>query len=97
MKRKEKLFIISNDKIYNKHYLNHNDLNSIALSFNKYFDLKIICRYTKNKYAFRAEKNIKFLNFFSLRNILKINKDLENSKLLFISITPFNFFFFLFL
>jgi hypothetical protein len=96
MKRKEKLFIISNDKIYNKHYLNHNDLNSIALSFNKYFDLKIICRYTKNKYAFRAEKNIKFLNFFSLRNILKINKDLKNSKLLFISITPFNFFFFCF-
>lgn len=27
MKSKEKLFIVSNDKIYNNHYLNHNDLN----------------------------------------------------------------------
>ena len=96
MKSKEKLFIVSNDKIYNNYYLNHNDLNSIALSFNKYFFLKIICRYTKNKYIFRAEKSLKFLNFYSLRNLLKINKELEKSKLLFISITPFNFFFFCF-
>ena len=96
MKSKEKLFIVSNDKIYNNHYLNHNDLNSIALSFNKYFNLKIICRYTKKKNIFRAEINLKFLNFYSLRNLLKISKELENSKLLFISITPFNFFFFCF-
>lgn len=96
MKSKEKLFIVSNDKIYNNYYLNHNDLNSIALSFNKHFDLKIICRHTKNKYTFRADKSLKFLNFFSLRNLLKINKELKNSKLLFISITPFNFFFFCF-
>ena len=96
MKRKEKLFIVSNDKIYSNHYLNHNDLNSIALSFNQYFDLEIICRYTKNKYTFCAAKNIKFLNFFSLSNLFKIYKELENSKLLFISITPFNFFFFCF-
>jgi hypothetical protein len=85
MKSKEKLFIISNDKIYNNHYLNHNDLNSIALSFNKDFYLKIICRYTKNKYAFRAEKSLKFLNFYSLKNLLNIKKELENSKLLFSS------------
>ena len=29
MKSKEKLFIISNDKIYNNHYLNHNGLNLV--------------------------------------------------------------------
>ena len=96
MKSKERLFIVSNDKIYNNHYLNHNDLNSIALSFNKDFYLKIICRYTINKYTFLAEKSLKFLNFYSLKNLLKINKELENSKLLFISITPFIFFFFCF-
>jgi hypothetical protein len=31
MKSKEKLFIVSNDKIYNNHYLNHNDLNLVFL------------------------------------------------------------------
>ncbi len=96
MRSKEKLFIVSNDKIYNNHYLNHNDLNSIALSFNQYFDLKIICRYTKKKFTFRANKKLKFVNLFSLRNLFKIRKEIKNSKILFISITPFNFFFFLF-
>ena len=29
MNSKEKLFIVSNDKIYNNHYLNRNDLNLV--------------------------------------------------------------------
>jgi hypothetical protein len=36
IKSKEKLLIVSNDKIYNNHYLNHNDLNLVFYNQNRH-------------------------------------------------------------
>jgi glycosyltransferase involved in cell wall biosynthesis len=92
------LYIISNDKFYIERYLNHNDLGSIINSFEKHFNVNIIARTTIHKLKFLIlNKKIIFHNFFLIKTINNIKLSDENAKFLFISLTPFNLFVFLFL
>lgn len=92
------LHIISNDKFYKNKYSNHNDLITIINSFTKYYNINIIARKSKFRLKFlTVVNNVKFLNFFSIQTIKNFNLSNKKDKFLFISITPFNFFVFLFL
>jgi len=92
------LYIISNDKFYKNKYSNHNDLASILEAFEKNYNIKIIARSTKVKLKFLTiKKKIKFLNFFSIKALDHIKTLNKESKFLFISLSPFNTFVFLFL
>ena len=91
------LYIISNDKFYNNKYSNHNDLGTIINSFIKHYNVTIIARKTAFKYKFLTIiDKVKFLNFYSIQAIKTLQYNKKN-KFLFISLTPFNFFVFLFL
>ena len=92
------LYIITNDKFYNKKYSNHNDLSTIINSFIKYYNINIVARKTTNRFKFSTIiKKVKFLNFFSNQTIKIIKTNNKKDKFLFISLTPFNFIVFLFL
>jgi hypothetical protein len=91
------LNIISNDKFYSNKYSNHNDLGTIINSFIKHYNINIIARKTEVKFKFLTIiDKVKFLNFYSIKAI-KILQHNKKDKFLFISLTPFNFFVFLFL
>tara|TARA_B100001057_G_scaffold431021_1_gene458170 strand:- start:4705 stop:5706 length:1002 start_codon:yes stop_codon:yes gene_type:complete len=83
------LFVITNDSIdKKKNYLftNSSDLENILGAFQKK-TIFILCRKFKTKKNFKIKKNkIKIINFFKFLRDAK-----ENDKILFISITPFNF------
>ena len=94
--KKDKISVFSNDNFYYKnqilHYQNKNTFTLIDLLGDK-FKVNLISR--KNKFKTVSKKkflNLHHENFFSLIKRI-INK--ENCKFLFISITPFNFFYFL--
>ena len=92
------LYIISNDKLYKNKYSNHNDLASILQAFEKKYNIKIIARNTKVKFKFLTiQKKITFYNFFSVKTLNHIKTSNKETKFLFISLTPFNVFVFLFL
>jgi glycosyltransferase involved in cell wall biosynthesis len=91
------LYIISNDKFYSNKYSNHNDLGTIINSFIKHYNVNIIARKSVFKFKFLTIiDKVKFLNFYSIQTI-KILQNNKKNKFLFISLTPFNFFVFLFL
>ena len=83
------LFVITNDSVdKKKNYLftNSSDLENILGAFQKKA-IFILCRKFKTKKNFKLKKNkIKIINFLKLLSDAK-----ENDKILFISITPFNF------
>ena len=98
MKNLQNLCIISNDKFYKKKYTNHNDLDSIVEAFDRKYNIHIIGRNTKNKLKFLTiKKKITFLDFFSIKTLKYIKALDKKTKFLFISLTPFNVFVFLFL
>ena len=98
MKNFQNLCIISNDKFYKKKYTNHNDLDSIVEAFDRKYNIHIIGRNTKNKLKFLTiKKKITFLDFFSIKTHKYIKALDKKTKFLFISLTPFNVFVFLFL
>lgn len=92
------LYIISNDKFYENKYTNHNDLASILQAFEKKYNIKIIARTTKVKFKFLTIQNkINFYNFFSIKTLNHLKSLNKETKFLFISLTPFSLFVFLFL
>jgi glycosyltransferase involved in cell wall biosynthesis len=98
MKNFQNLCIISNDKFYKKKYTNHNDLDLIVEAFDRKYNIQIIGRNTKNKLKFLTiKKKITFLDFFSIKTLKYIKALDKKTKFLFISLTPFNVFVFLFL
>ena len=98
MKTLKDLYIISNDKFYKNKYSNHNDLASILEAFEEKYNITVIARNTHVKFNFLTiKKKIKFLNFFSIKTIKRIKILDKKTKFLFISLTPFNTFVFIFL
>tara|TARA_B100001057_G_C22851329_1_gene951101 strand:+ start:2294 stop:3319 length:1026 start_codon:yes stop_codon:yes gene_type:complete len=99
---KNTLLIISNDKIYNNkyYYTSSNDLNLVLGSFKKKIKTYLLGRNSKNVLKFRLSSisKINKINFLHYSFLFK-NKKLKSeiSKILMISITPFNFTIFLFL
>ena len=92
----QKLFIISNESIYennNKYFCDNIDLKSTPEGLNKNFEVNLIARKSKAERAFNINlKNIKiFSSIFSfISSILNSTKN-KNSKYLIISISPYTF------
>ena len=87
------VFIVSNDKFFlNKKNIYNSNKNTFTIvnCFNKFKKIYLIARESKKKLSFKDKiGNIKLLNFWSvLKNLKKIYK----SKILVISLTPYNFF-----
>ena len=89
----EKVFIVSNDKFYlsNNGFFNSNkNTYTIINSISRFCKVYLIARKTKLKKKFYMNlNNVSFLGIQKLFN--KTNK-IQNSKVLIISLTPFNFF-----
>ena len=83
------LFVISNDSLDKKRsyfFTNSSDLENILRAFSKK-KIFILCRKFKTKKNYKLRKSkIKLINFVEFLKNAK-----ENDKILFISITPFNF------
>lgn len=98
----KELYIIINDKLYNKnkvYYCENKDIQSILNYFTKYYNLTVFSRHTQYLNPFRLY-NVN--NFFNLRlvKVLSIinfffSQKKNKKKILIISVTPFNFFLFL--
>ena len=93
---KKKLFIISNESIYNHNgnFLCDNlDLKSIPEELNKNFEVHLIGRKSKKMRTLKIDiKNIKLIsNIFSLLKILFQSTKEDRKKYLLISISPFTF------
>jgi len=92
----QKLFIISNESIYennNEYFCDNIDLKSTPEGLNKNFEVNLIARKSKAERAFNINlKNIKiFSSIFSfISSILNSTKN-KNSKYLIISISPYTF------
>ena len=92
----QKLFIISNESIYennNKYFCDNIDLKSTPEGLNTNFEVNVIARKSKAERAFNINlKNIKiFSSIFSfIFTILSSTKN-KNSKYLIISISPYTF------
>ena len=87
----KKIYLFSNDKIWisNKKYTSNNDLDNIITCLNEKYDVNLVCRKSVRELNFQL--NDKF-NFCQLKDI-----DERNINILLISITPFNFFSFIYL
>ena len=94
----KKVFIVSNDKFYinNSSFYNSNkNTYTIINSISRFCKVYLIARKTKFRLKFYMKlNNVSFLGIKKLLN--KIN-EIRNSKVLIISLTPFNFFIFLIL
>ena len=92
----QKLFIISNESIYennNEYFCDNIDLKSTPEGLDKNFEVNLIARKSKAERAFNINlKNIKiFSSIFSfISSILSSTKN-KNSKYLIISISPYTF------
>ena len=92
----QKLFIISNESIYennNEYFCDNIDLKSTPEGLDKNFEVNLIARKSKAERAFNINlKNIKiFSSIFSfISSILNSTKN-KNSKYLIISISPYTF------
>ena len=87
------IFIVSNDKFFlekNNIYNSNKNTFTIVNCFIKFKKIFLIARKSKKKLSFKDKiGNIKLLNFWSIfKNLKKIFK----SKILVISLTPYNFF-----
>jgi glycosyltransferase involved in cell wall biosynthesis len=90
----KKLYVISNDKVFknnSSYFVYHNDLVSILSCFINFFNVHLVCRFTKKKNKFLIDKKIKIISFFFFKNWISLRKDINKVNFLFISITPFNF------
>ena len=99
---KKTLLILSNDKIYNNknYYTSSNDLDLVLGSFKKKIKTYLLGRNSKNILKFRLSSisKINKINFLHYSFLFKNHKiKSEISKILMISITPFNFIIFFFL
>ena len=90
------IILISNDQIYlekKKLYADFNDIINVIEAIQKNFNILLISKKSKNKKNFllKISNKIKNVNF---RSILYLKRK-KNLKLIMISITPRNFFFFI--
>ncbi len=87
----KKIYLVSNDKIWfaRKRFSSNNDLNNIITCLNKNYHLNLICRKSRKKLDFSLNKKFDYYSFNQV-NKKKIN-------IFLISITPYNFFVFLYL
>ena len=92
----QKLFIISNESIYeqsNKYFCDNIDLKSTPEGLNKNFEINLIARKSKRNRTFQINlKNIKVFNsiFSFINEVIKSAFD-KNSKYLLVSISPYTF------
>jgi glycosyltransferase involved in cell wall biosynthesis len=100
--RKKTLLVISNDKIYHNrgYYTSNNDLELILGSFKKKINTYLLGRNSKSSQKFKISSlskinKISFTDYSFLFRNQKIKSEI--SKILMISITPFNFTIFLIL
>jgi len=92
----QKLFIISNESIYqnnNKYFCDNIDLKSTPEGLNKNFEVNLIARKSTVERAFNIDlKNIKiFSSIFSFIYAILSSTKNKNSKYLIISISPYTF------
>ena len=92
----QKLFIISNESIYennNEYFCDNIDIKSTPEGLNKNFEVNLIARKSKVERAFSIDlKNIKiFSSIFSFIFAILISTKNKNSKYLIISISPYTF------
>ena len=92
----QKLFIISNESIYennNEYFCDNIDLKSTPEGLNKNFEVNLIARKSKAERAFNINlKNIKiFSSIFSFISAILSSTKNKNSKYLIISISPYIF------
>jgi len=92
----QKLFIISNESIYennNEYFCDNIDLKSTPEGLNKNFEVNLIARKSKVERAFNINlKNIKiFSSIFSFISAILSSTKNKNSKYLIISISPYTF------
>ena len=87
----KKIYLISNDKIWfsNKKFTSNNDLNNIITCLNEKYNLNLICRKSKKKLSFSLDQKFDHYSFNQI-NEKRIN-------IFLVSITPYNFFVFLYL
>ena len=88
----DEIFIISNDKFYvqKKEFFNSNkNTFTIINCFRKFENIYLVARKSKKKLKFKEKfSNIKIINIFSL---FEKKFDIQNTKILIISLTPYNF------
>ena len=92
----QKLFIISNESIYennNEYFCDNIDLKSTPEGLDKNFEVNLIARKSKAERAFNINlKNIKiFSSIFSFISAILSSTKNKNSKYLIISISPYTF------
>ena len=92
----QKLFIISNESIYennNEYFCDNIDLKSTPEGLDKNFEVNLIARRSKAERAFNINlKNIKiFSSIFSFISAILSSTKNKNSKYLIISISPYTF------
>lgn len=87
----KKIYLISNDKIWfsSKKFTSNNDLNNIMTCLNKNYVLNLVCRKSNKKLNYSLDLKFNY-NSFKQINEKKVN-------IFLISITPYNFFVFLYL
>ena len=87
----KKLFLVSNDRVWLsiKNYTSNNDLDNIISCLNKNYNLHLICRKSKKKLNFLVKNKFRYCDFGKVPN--------DKLKVLLISITPYNFFIFIYL
>ena len=87
----KKIYLISKDKIWfsNKKFTSNNDLNNIMTCLNKNYVLNLVCRKSNKKLNYSLDLKFNY-NSFKQINEKKVN-------IFLISITPYNFFVFLYL
>jgi len=87
-----KIFIVSNDRFYiqKKEFFNSNkNTFTIINCFKKFKNIYLIARKSKRKLKFKKKlSNIKIINLLSL---FKKKFDIKNTKILIISLSPYNF------
>ena len=89
----KKVFIVSNDKFYlnNKDFFNSNkNTYTIINSISRFCKVYLIARKTNFRQKFYM--NLNNVSFLGIKNLFNKTNDIQNSKVLIISLTPFNFF-----
>ena len=88
----KKVFIVSNDKFYlnNKDFFNSNkNTYTIINSISRFCKVYLIARKTNFRHKFYM--NLKDVSFLGIKKLFNKTNDIQNSKILIISLTPFNF------
>tara|TARA_B100000902_G_C26627341_1_gene582733 strand:- start:190 stop:516 length:327 start_codon:yes stop_codon:yes gene_type:complete len=89
----KKVFIVSNDKFYsnkNGFYNSNKNTYTIINSITRFCKVYLIARKTKSRQKFYM--NLNNVSFLGIKKLFNKTNEIQNSKVLIISLTPFNFF-----